>query len=177
MNNKNHSEMMEQAALRWLSNEIKSIPNFKSNKEIQEKFTVNGIKAPPLCELALFKYSAKVGNSFGYWDNFPIVLLVRPLEDHFFGFNIHYFDFETRDKIIGIVNKLNTQSRGNKKAAFRMIYPFLDALVKVGKFNYAYKNYLYSNMESNFIVIHPDHYSLVSNLPIAKLKENNNESN
>lgn len=171
------NEMIEKAAMRWLSNEIKNIPNFRSNNEIQEKFTINGRKAPPLCDLVLFKYSAKFGNDFGYWDKFPIILLVRPLEEHFFGFNLHYFDKETREKIITTVGRLNSQSRGNKKLAFKMIYPFLDALVKVGKFNYAYKNYLYGNMESNFIVVHPDHYSLVSNLPIARFKENNNEPN
>ncbi len=77
----------EKLAIQWLSNEIKQIPNFYKKGEIQESITLNNRKAPPLCDLVLYKYNAAVGNTNGYWDKFPLVLIVRPLEDHFFGLN------------------------------------------------------------------------------------------
>lgn len=163
---------IEKSAVQWLSNEIKQIPNFKTNNS-SEVFTKKNNYSPPMCELVLFKYNAIYGNSFGYWDKFPIVLMVRPLEDHFFGFNLHYIEVEQRQKIIDLVYKLNSISIGDKSSAVMRIYPFLNALVKTGLYNSAYKNYNYSNMESNFVIVHPDHYSLVSKLPIARLKENN----
>lgn len=165
----------EQLAIQWLSNEIKQIPNFYKKGEIQESITLNNRKAPPLCDLVLYKYNAVVGNTNGYWDKYPLTLIVRPLEDHFFGFNLHYLDHETRHKIIETLSHLHTQARGNKKEIYKRIYPFLDALVKIGIYNFAYKNYLYSRLESKFIVINPSYYELVTYLPIAKFKGNNKQ--
>lgn len=162
----------ERNALLWLKNEIANIPNFISRDEINESITLKGKKHPPLCQIVLFEYGASVGNKEGYWDKYPIVIIVRPLEDHFFGFNIHYLNDEIRKKIISVITVLNKKASGNVSSAFRMIYPFLDGLVKMKVFNSAYKNYNYSNLKSKFVIIHPDHYHLVSNLPIATLKEN-----
>lgn len=165
----------EKLAIQWLSNEIKQIPNFYKKGEIQESITLNNRKAPPLCDLVLYKYNAAVGNTNGYWDKFPLVLIVRPLEDHFFGFNLHYLDHDNRAKIMNTLTHLHTQTRGDKKQLFKRIYPFLDGLVKIGIYNFAYKNYLYNRLESKFIVINPKYYDLVSVLPIARFKGNNTQ--
>ncbi len=162
----------ERVALQWLNNEIKNIPNTSSKKDIRESFTLKGLKEPPICQMVLFKYSAEKGNDFGYWDKYPLVLIVRPFEDHFFAFNLHYLDFKTRVKIIMVLEQLIAKSNGNKKMMFKLIYPFLDGLVKMKVFNSAYKNYKYDNLESKFIIIHPDHYKMIACLPIAVLKEN-----
>lgn len=164
---------LEKQAIQWLSNEIKQIPNVFQKNEIQESITIKNKKAPPLCEIVLYKYSAVVGNSNGYWDKFPLVLIVRPLEDHFFGFNLHYLEPEIRLKIIETMTHIHKQARGDKGQIFKRLYPFLDALVKMGAYNYAYKNYLYRQLESKFIIINPKYYELVTALPIATLKGNN----
>lgn len=165
----------EKQAIQWLSNEIKQIPNVFRKNEIQESITLNNKKVPPLCEIVLYKYNAVVGNLNGYWDKFPMVLIVRPLEDHFFGFNLHYLDQETRENIIGTMMHIHTQTRGNKKELFKRMYPFLDGLVKIGIYNHAYKNYLYQRLESKFIIINPKYYDLVTALPIARFKGNNTQ--
>lgn len=162
----------EKRAVQWLSNEIKQIPNIIFKKDIQESFTLkNKKKAPPLCEITLFKYDAAIGNTNGYWDKFPLVLIVRPLETHFFGFNLHYIQPDDRIKIIDTVLHLNERST-NRMDSYKRIYPFLDALVKFGAYNNAYKNYNYNNMASKFIIINPKYYTVIKDLPIARFKEN-----
>lgn len=174
---------IQRAAVQWLSNEIENIPNFvsasPSKKEMsedeqgdikKEPLTKSDIDAPPLCEIALFKYNAIKGNTNGYWDKFPLVIIVRPFTDHFYGFNLHYLDRETRIKIISVIKRF--KKPGSSRETFKFVYPFLDALVKLGIYNFSYKNYVYSGMESKFVVIQPKYYDLVADLPIAKLKEN-----
>lgn len=187
----NNDNKIQQIAIQWLSNEINNIPNFvsvdavkplkKKNEEVKdadvdessikrEPITKSDITAPPLCEIALFKYNALRGNKNGYWDKFPLVIIVRPFNDHFYGFNLHYLDHDTRTKIISVIKRF--KRNGNAKDTFKFIYPFLDALVKLGTYNFAYKNYSYSALESKFVIIQPKYYDLVTQLPIAKLKEN-----
>lgn len=164
----------QKAAVQWLSNEIENIPNIVFHKEEKDTDIITEQAdqlAPPLAELALFKYEAKYGNKIGYWDKFPIVLIVRPFNDHFYGFNLHYLDEEIRNKILSTVLNLHKKVP-NKKVMYKTIYPFLDALVKIGHYNFAYKNYLYSNIASQFVIIKPQYYHMVSNLPIARFKGN-----
>lgn len=174
-------------AVQWLSNEIENIPNIVFRKPINQKKKKEGEELteeeqqiitiqekrrnPPLAELVLFRYEAKFGNVFGYWDKFPIVLIVRPFEDHCFGFNLHYLDLKTREKILRTVINLHRKVP-NKKTMYKAIYPFLDALVKIGYYNFAYKNYSYSNITSEFVIIKPEHYQMVANLPIARFQGN-----
>lgn len=162
----------QRVAMTWLSNEISRIPNFKSRKDITESITLKGQKAPPLCEMVLFKYDATHGNLNGYWDKYPIVLIVRPLPEHFFGFNLHYIEPVMRKKIIDTVYKIVSESMGSRELKFKYLYPFLDGLVKIKHFNHAYKNYNYANLESKFVIINHEYYDLVANLPIATLKSN-----
>ena len=77
-----------------------------------------------------------------------------------------------RKKIIDILVKFK-RNNISPELQFKTVYPFLDGLVKIGKFNFAYKNYNYENMESKFIIIQPKYYNLVIELPIARFKENN----
>lgn len=162
------------AAMQWLSNEIERIPNkvFVKDKEETEEITEKKKDTPPIAELVLFKYIAKVGNANGYWDKFPIILMVRPFMDHCFGFNLHYLNPEERTKLLTTINNLHQRSYSQDQL-FKMIYPFLDALVKVGIYNFAYKNYLYSNIISDFVVIKPEFYKFVADLPIARFNGNN----
>lgn len=166
----------QKAAVQWLSNEIENIPNIVFQKDADDTDVITEQEerfVPPLAELVLFRYEAKFGNKMGYWDKFPITLIVRPFEDHFFGFNLHYLDAVTRDKILRTVLNLHKKVT-NKKTMYKAIYPFLDALVKIGYYNFAYKNYLYSNITSDFVIIKPEFYHMVSSLPIARFKGNNN---
>lgn len=168
----NEEQELSNRAKIWLSNEISNIPNFiEATKEGEDDAITKNVIVPPLCEIALFKYNAKQGNVSGYWDKFPLVIIVRPLNDHFYGFNLHYLDYETREKIISIIKRFKRE--GDTRSTFKYVYPFLDALVKMGKYNYAYKNYSYTRLESKFVVIKSNYYDLVSRLPIARLKENN----
>lgn len=164
----------ERKALNWLNNEIKHLPNFKSTTDKSEAFTLKNRQHPPICELVLFKYYATHGNDNGYYDKYPLVLIVRPLQDHYFGFNIHYLPKEVRHKILHTLMNIHSSDK-SKEILFKIIYPMLDALVKVGKFNYAYKNYNYKNMLSKFVIINPNYYKTVMNLPIAVAVQNNKE--
>lgn len=168
-------ERRSRAAMQWLSNEIERIPNivFQKDEEDTDILTEKKIQRPPIAELVLFRYQAKVGNVYGYWDKFPIILMVRPFPDHCFGFNLHYLDKDVRNKILNTIARLHMHAY-NKEQLFKAVYPFLDALVKIGIYNFAYKNYSYSNITSEFVVIKPEYYKLVADLPIARLKENNN---
>jgi hypothetical protein len=181
----NKNDKQKQEAIKWLSNEIENIPNYISNNSKStnksndldlniksDPMTKSNIVAPPLCEIALFKYNAISGNDTGYWDKFPLSIIVRPLPTHFFGFNLHYLNYDTRKKIIDILVKFK-RNNISPELQFKTVYPFLDGLVKIGKFNFAYKNYNYENMESKFIIIQPKYYNLVIELPIARFKENN----
>jgi hypothetical protein len=160
----------QREAVQWLSNEIENIPNF--TKQPGQPLAKKKPEVPPICEVVLFKYNATHGNSFGYWDKFPLVIMVRPFPDHFFGFNLHYLNMDIRTKILSTMNNLSKSSAGNKDMEFRKLYPFLSAIVKVGQFNFAYKNYSYNNFESEFLVIHKEHYHFISQLPIAKFEGN-----
>ena len=184
---KTENDELKQDAIRWLSNEIENIPNYISSNSnlnqsnLSEKtdkldiksspMTKSNIEAPPLCEIALFKYNAIRGNNTGYWDKFPLSIIVRPLPTHFFGFNLHYLNYDIRKKIISLLIKFK-HNNISPELQFKSVYPFLDGLVKVGKFNFAYKNYNYDSVESKFVIIQPKYYNLVIELPIAKFKEN-----
>lgn len=167
-----HLTEKERKAMVWLRNEITHLPKFKTMQDQHNIFTLENRKSPPICELVLIKYSATYGNDNGYYDKYPMILIVRPFPMHFFGFNIHYLPLEVRQKILHeLVNIHNTQF--SRQSLFKIIYPMLDALVKSGKFNYAYKNYSYKNILSKFVIINPLHYKTVLNLPIAVAVENN----
>ena len=97
----NKNDKQKQEAIKWLSNEIENIPNYISNNSKStnksndldlniksDPMTKSNIDAPPLCEIALFKYNAVSGNDTGYWDKFPLSIIVRPLPTHFFGFSV-----------------------------------------------------------------------------------------
>lgn len=160
--------MKEEEAIKWLKNHVKGLPT--DNKYNLTRKLVY----PPICQIVLFEYNAINGNVFGYWDKYPLVLVVRPLDGRLFGFNLHYLNKKDRLKIIKVISNINSKS--SKKEIYD-IYNFLNNLVKSKLFNNCYKQYSYSNFISGFSVIKKEYYDLIANLPIGTLKENKDESN
>ncbi len=118
-----------------------------------------------------FFYDAKHKEKLPYWDRFPVVLILDLQQDGFTGLNLHYIPPMYRVRLLYELYKyirLDDDTRDETmKPHIRVRYELLRGLKKMRFYKPCFKRYLTTQIEGKPLEITPNHWDVMSMLPLA----------
>tara|TARA_Y100000389_G_C17442032_1_gene509205 strand:+ start:492 stop:1067 length:576 start_codon:yes stop_codon:yes gene_type:complete len=112
----------------------------------------------------MYVYDPKFKDTLPYYDQFPLCLPFDDMTGGFVGLNLHYLPPLLRAKLLGEL--LNyTDKELSDKSKIEVSWSTLKSFSKFPGVQPTVKKYLYSQVNSRFLKIHPEHWKASIFLP------------
>ena len=122
-------------------------------------------------KMFFYGYDPKTKQELPYYDTFPLILMVGPAKDGWYGLNLHYLPPKQRAVLITRLMELLSDTRLDNNTRIRLSY---DILVKTSKFRYfkpCFKHYLKGHVRSTVRPVPARHWAKAILLPVANFKK------
>lgn len=136
----------------------------KSNEVIQGSKSVIG-------NMYMFFYDPKHKDTLPYYDQFPLVFIVGDAKGGFTGLNLHYLPPTLRAKLLGSLIDLKSNNKYNASTKLRLSYDVLNNSSKHALFKPCFKQYLTSQVRSQFSMVPAAEWEIATFLPMAQWKK------
>lgn len=157
------------AAAKWFGNSIKTLAKKIPDGMVDVRY-MGG--APPVGEIALFRYDPKHKDTLPYYDEHPLILVVDFTANDFWGINLHYIPPEMRKKFIDQLYELKMKHMDDHRGYIKKATPLLNALGNSDLFSHCFKQYkVKGHVKSKFAIIKPSYWKVVSRLPLQQFKK------
>jgi hypothetical protein len=100
-----------------------------------------------------------------------MVFPFRVESDRFWGINLHYLPLPFRAKLMDALYQTRTNSRYDETTRLRISYNILNSAAKYRFFKPCVKQYLYSQMKSQFFYIEPEEWDVALFLPLERFQK------
>lgn len=117
--------------------------------------------------LFFYIYDAKHKDTLPYWDQFPLVIPIKPYNDGFLGLNLHYLPPIGRAKLMDLLQKYKRRS-ATPRAYMRVSYEILKATVDDKMFQPCVHRYLTSHIASDIVKVSDEFWVRAAMLPVQK---------
>ena len=117
--------------------------------------------------LFFYIYDAKWKDELPYWDQFPLVIPIKPYNDGFLGLNLHYLPPLGRAKLLDILQKYKRRA-ATPKAYMRVSYEILKASVNDKLFAPCVHRYLTTHIKSDIVKVADEFWYRAAMLPVQK---------
>jgi len=122
----------------------------------------------------MFQYDPKFKDTLPYYDRFPLCLPFDDISNGFVGINFHYLPYMMRAQLLG--NRMNfTDKALTDKSKIEVSWGLLKNFGRFPQVKPSVKKYLYSQVQSRFVKINPEHWRASIFLPthdFAKATQN-----
>lgn len=160
----------------WFQSQIKII----SRSSYQPKTLLGNtnylVSNPTIGKMYLYKYNAKWKDQLPYWDALPIIIYMGKKEGrstNFNGCNLHYLPPPMRLNLLKNLYDLANNDKFDATTRFKITYDILMRLSRAKNLgaDFAFKEYIFDQMESKFLEIPPSSFPMVSLLPIENFQK------
>jgi hypothetical protein len=118
-----------------------------------------------------YGYNPKTKDTLPYYDIFPLILMVRGLDDGWHGLNLHYLPPKHREILITRLMEHMSDSRLDNKTRIKMNYAILSSAAKYRLFKPCFKRYLMTHTTTAVRPIPFTDWPKAIMLPVAKFKK------
>lgn len=122
-----------------------------------------------------FVYDAKWKNELPYWDKFPLSIVIEMYPDGFLGLNLHYLPPQVRAVLLDELMQYKTTKDISEKTRLQLSWRMLADSRKHPMIYPCVKRYLYSHVQSNFLMVNPTEWEHVIFLPIENFQKQTKE--
>jgi hypothetical protein len=130
----------------------------------QTKFTRNAEPG----NMLLFNYDPKTKKKLPYYDTFPLIFVVGPAADGFFGLNMHYLPLKQRAMLMDALYETASDSRYDAGTRLKISYSILSRASRFKLFKPCLKHYLNSQVKSRFMQIDSVEWDIALFLPLQR---------
>lgn len=116
----------------------------------------------------MYIYDAKHKDTLPYYDKFPLVFPFKVASDRFWGINLHYLPLPMRAQLMDSLYDIRTNSKYDETTKLRISYQVLNSASKFRLFKPCIKQYLFDQMQSNFVYIYPSEWDTALFLPFER---------
>jgi hypothetical protein len=121
---------------------------------------------PKVGRMYMFRYDPKGADQMLYYDTFPLILMVGPAHtDGFHGINLHYLPIKARALFFDKLMEFTSDKRFDDDTRVHLTYRLLKGAAKLKAFGPCFKKYLFSQLESKLVEVHPQDWELALYLP------------
>jgi hypothetical protein len=107
-----------------------------------------------------FMYDAKHKATLPYYDKFPLIFMVGPAKNGFFGVNTHYLPLKLRAQLMDGLYDITNNNRYDESTKLRLSYSLLKSTENLSLFKPCFKHYLSSQVRSRFVLIEPSEWDI-----------------
>ena len=162
-------------ARKWFKDEIKSL--LASPWEVDKK-SFDGITSRSLVpgvndigKMFTYVYDPKYKETLPYYDQVPLILLIKPLDNGWHGLNLHYLPPKQRETLITNLMGFMSNKRINEGTRLKLSYKLLSEVAKYRYFAPCFKRYLFSHVRTKTKLIPFNKWPNALLLPVARFKK------
>jgi len=155
-----------QKSANWYRNQVRSIASNASARQLMRDGKLNA--RPSIGRLNLFGYNPKMRRTLPYYDVFPLVLPLEPIQGGFMGMNFHYLPPLLRFRLLEKMQQFGSDKKFDKNTKFDVSY---DDVKNVGLVKPTIKKYLYAYAQTGYLRINADEAATAIYLPVQRFKK------
>jgi hypothetical protein len=118
-----------------------------------------------------FRYDPKGKQTLPYYDTFPLIFMVGPAQDGFYGINLHYLPPKLRAKLMDNLYSIASNNRYDESTKLRISYKLLQGASKYRYFKPTFKHYLDAHVGSQFLHIDSAEWDIALFLPTERFEK------
>jgi hypothetical protein len=126
---------------------------------------------PNIGEMYHFKYDPKTKKTLPYYDIFPLIFMVGPAPDGFYGTNLHYLPPKLRAVLMDALYGITTNTKFDESTKLALSYNLLKSSGKYKYFKPTFKHYLWEHVQSQFIPIASAEWDIALFLPTHRFRK------
>ncbi len=116
----------------------------------------------------LFQYDPKYKESLPFYDRYPLVFPFEDQGDSFLGMNLHYLPHIYRARLMDFLYDMVSNQKYNDTTRLRISYQLLNSAARYKYFKPCVKRYLYSHVQSRFLLIPANEWDIALFLPLER---------
>ena len=118
----------------------------------------------------MFFYDPKHKEDLPYYDRFPLMLMVGPAQDGFYGLNLHYLHPMTRAALLDKLMNVASNRMYNDNTKLRINYEILSRAKSYREFKPCFKHYLTKHLRSKIVFVPASEWDTALFLPTEQFK-------
>jgi hypothetical protein len=123
-------------------------------------------KPTSIGRMYMFMYDPKNKETLPYFDKFPLILMVGPAKDGFYGLNLHYLPPRLRALLFDRLLPYTNNDKFDQTTRFRLTYQLLTSVSKLKIFQPCFKHYLMKHVTSFTMEVPANEWEIAMFLPI-----------
>ena len=139
-----------------------------SERQIEKEDPSRLTNTPDIGSMYMYMYDPKGKDTLPYYDKFPLIFPFRIESDSFWGINLHYLPLPLRAKLMDALYDLKSNTRYDESTKLNLSYEILKSAAKYRYFKPCVKQYLFKQMQSNFIYVYPSEWDVALFLPLER---------
>ena len=164
----------------WFMNKAKNMRSINRQQLMKEEplkqrtELANLSKSGLVGTMQMFFYDPKHKDTLPYYDLFPLIVVVGPAKDGFYGLNLHYLPPILRAKMLDSLME-TASSRKTDDAKFMITYKKLQAISKLKYYEPCFKHYLAEHVKGKFAEVPAPEWEIATFLPTAQFRKANSK--
>jgi len=135
----------------------------------------NNPQRPLVGSMYHFRYDPKHKLTLPYYDKFPLIFMIGPAKDGFYGINLHYLPPRLRARLMDALYSVTNNKKFDDSTKLRISYQILKGSAKYKWFKPTFKHYLTKHVRSQFVGIMPAEWDIALFLPTARFEKANRQ--
>lgn len=165
-------------ARKWFKGEVNAllrdpmqIDHKRMSKYTRRQTAISLPKPGDIGKMFFYAYDPKTKDTLPYYDIFPLILMVRGLDNGWHGLNLHYLPPKQRELLILALIDNKNNKRLDDKSRLKLNYKMLSAVAKYRYFKPCFKRYLVSHIRTAVRPVPMRHWAKAILLPVANFKK------
>lgn len=148
----------------WFIQNLKNIRNITSASLLKDESLIKR-QRPLIGRMFMFMYDPKTKETLPYYDRFPLIVMVEPAKNGFYGLNLHYLPPRLRAIFFDELMSRMNNDKFNKTTRIKLSYDMLKSASKMRAFRPCFKRYLFSQVKSRTVEVPPSEWEIALFLP------------
>ena len=155
----------------WFREKAREVSRVNENKLIRGNAELQRSRPTP-GYMYMFSYDAKHKDTLPYFDRFPLVFPFSVDADGFLGMNMHYIPHLLRARLMDALYDLTSNQKFDDRTKLMMSYDMLNASAKYKYFKPCIKRYLFSQLQTRFLLVPSNEWDIALFLPLERFTVN-----
>lgn len=151
----------------WFREKARAVMSANPSKIINGNSTLQRARPTP-GYMYLFGYDPKHKETLPYYDRFPLVFPFSIDSTSMTGINLHYLPHLLRARLMDALYSITSDVHFNEKTKLRMSYQTLLSSSKYKYFEPCIKKYLFSHLQTRFLMIPSNEWDIALFLPLER---------
>ena len=120
----------------------------------------------------MFVYDPKGKKDLPFYDRFPLIFFIKPVQGGFQGINLHYLPPILRARLMDALYEIQVNGVvSNETTKLKITYDLLTAAARFRLFKPCFKQYLFKHTRSELIYVPPEEWDMTVFLPTEQFKK------